>query len=351
MKLNNKGFSFVELLAVVAILGILSGIAIGGYQRYVENAKKQSYNTLIDSSISAAESYFMNNPGETEVNFDDLVESSYLKNAIDPFNKNKTCEGTVRMTTISGSDNQLNTNNYIVDICCGNGNKKYNSQTDSITDTGMCMANFQERKYMEDNPDTNVNCSASNQKTKTINLYTMEYIDKSCVKDASGSYGVCKDEWDNKPCRRYSFHQYGCTCQYSSVTNKYCSSSAVVKDEHTMMIRYFETNNGINACKTDEAGYFNSFVERVCVNGKYPEGKNVMTFHGYQFFKTKSEGYTNFQPEGTWFHDNIAGVSFEARVQRKEDVEDASGNMIPNYTQGCRDTCVRFTEALSGIPK
>ena len=349
MKLNNKGFSFVELLAVVAILGILSGIAIGGYQRYIEKAKKQSYNTLLDSSIKAAESYFMNNPGEEEVNFDDLVESSYLKNADDPYNKKSTCEGTVRMTTDQGTGESLDTNSYIVDICCANGNKTYNTKNGSITDTGMCMANFQERKYMEENPDTNANCSASNIKTKKINIYTMEYIDKVCEKK-DGIYGACKDTWNN-PCRRYSYHQYSCTCQYSKVSNKYCSSTASVADQHIMKIRYQDTANGRNACNSNGAEYFNSFVERVCTDGTYKEGKSVMTFHGYQFFKGMSEGYTNFQPEGTWFHDNISGVSLEARVQRKEDIKDASGNTIPNYPQGCRDTCVRFTEALSGEPK
>lgn len=34
MKYNNKGFTFVEILAVVAIMGILAGIAIAGVSRY-----------------------------------------------------------------------------------------------------------------------------------------------------------------------------------------------------------------------------------------------------------------------------------------------------------------------------
>ena len=41
-KLNNRGFSMVELLASIAILGILSGIGIQAFQRYQTKSRKQA---------------------------------------------------------------------------------------------------------------------------------------------------------------------------------------------------------------------------------------------------------------------------------------------------------------------
>jgi len=49
---KNSGFSLVELLVVVAIIGTLAGIGIVGFQRYVESAKQkvalQNFDTVID---------------------------------------------------------------------------------------------------------------------------------------------------------------------------------------------------------------------------------------------------------------------------------------------------------------
>ena len=41
MKTLQKGFSLVELLVVVAIIGVLAGVGIVGYQGYTDSAKER----------------------------------------------------------------------------------------------------------------------------------------------------------------------------------------------------------------------------------------------------------------------------------------------------------------------
>ncbi len=344
--MNNKGFSMVELLAVIALLGILSGIAIGAATRYQQKAKTQAYETLVKSAKEAAEEYVMDHPSATTVNFDTLVADGYLENATDPGTKNTDCEGTVEIKKETGKASKLGKNSYKVYICCSD--YQYEVGAGKPTPTAVCMANFSQEKYIEKDVDNN--CKAGDIKTKKFSIYTMNYKNRVCEKNSDGKYGACYDGGNpfgnkNYPCRMYEYHQRSCTCNYSSKTNKYCSSSVAASgDDHTMKIKYNEDAAGHASCASDYANQFNSNVHDVCWYGRYSGSNTVMTFHGYQFFKGKSTGYTAFNPDGSWFHDSLGtGGNFDVRVSRAEDV-----NGKPNYEQGCRDTCIRFTEVISG---
>ena len=148
-KKKQRGFSLVELLAVIAILGILSGIGITAYSRYQDKARQKAYDTLVESSISAAESYIMDHPGTTDVNFDTLVNKDYLENSKDAYDKANDCVGTVRITPdVNTEDDQLVKNKFLVDICCANGNYQYDSNGRKVKTT-MCQADFNEETYIE----------------------------------------------------------------------------------------------------------------------------------------------------------------------------------------------------------
>lgn len=56
-----KGFSFIEVLAVVAILGILAAIAIPQYSKYVTNARRADGKTALVEAAQRMERYFTNN--------------------------------------------------------------------------------------------------------------------------------------------------------------------------------------------------------------------------------------------------------------------------------------------------
>ena len=350
--MKNKGFTMVELLAVIAILGIMTGLAMAAYTRYKDSTREKGYDIMANSAISGAESYIMDNPTATEVNFDTLVDRGYLEDTRDPADSNNNCTGTVRISKQASPDpEKLSENSFVVDLCCSNVSYQYSSNGRKAKTT-LCQANFNEEKYIENDESK---CSADNLKSKTFSIYTMDYKNKVCTKGSNGRYGSCYDENNpygntNYPCRQYQYYQFSCKCSYTKDENKFCGSEIVGQSSHIMKIKYLENSDGINACKSDTPGYFNSYVHDVCWEGRYKNDSDVMTFHGYQFFKGKSSGYTDFRPEGTWFHDNISGISLEDRVQRKNDIIEGN-KVVPNKKQGCRDTCVRFTEAISKISR
>jgi type IV pilus assembly protein PilA len=54
-EMNNKGFSLVELIIVVAIMAVLIGVLAPTYLKYVENSKRTSDCTSIGSILDACE--------------------------------------------------------------------------------------------------------------------------------------------------------------------------------------------------------------------------------------------------------------------------------------------------------
>lgn len=54
-KTNNKGFSLVELIIVIAIMAVLVGVLAPAYMRYVENARKSRDISAMDSVLNTVE--------------------------------------------------------------------------------------------------------------------------------------------------------------------------------------------------------------------------------------------------------------------------------------------------------
>ena len=87
MSMNKKGFTLVEILADIVILGILMSIAIISISRILDNSKQGFYENVEDQLILAAKSYYNDHRtllsqsvGQTrKVTIETLIKNNYLK--------------------------------------------------------------------------------------------------------------------------------------------------------------------------------------------------------------------------------------------------------------------------------
>ncbi len=140
--MNNKGFSLPELLAVVAILGIISGIAVIAVTKHTADSKKQAYDTMRKSICESAQNIILDAPdkqvfinagfseekaeqianlyGEIRNqindhskavefnNIESLVKTGYLDSTVSPDNKGEDCNASMfRIGWINGKNDQF----------------------------------------------------------------------------------------------------------------------------------------------------------------------------------------------------------------------------------------------------
>ncbi len=111
-RVNKKGFTLVEVIAVVVILGVMLTAAIVGYSKYIEKSKKNYYEKQKDLVTQAGRDYFNDNRGRLPINISEencvllstLINNKYIddvlgydKKACDK-GKSKVCAQKISLT-------------------------------------------------------------------------------------------------------------------------------------------------------------------------------------------------------------------------------------------------------------
>lgn len=85
-RLDNKGFTLVELIATIVVLSLVMGIGAYSITGLIENSKQKDYDLLIEEIKTATELYYQecryvtkkcSNSGE--ITLGDLLNSGFLK--------------------------------------------------------------------------------------------------------------------------------------------------------------------------------------------------------------------------------------------------------------------------------
>ena len=94
--MNNKGFTMVELLAVVALICVLSGTALLAVTRYVSSAQKKTYKNYESNLKGGAVNYLTTHTelaslSTQKIYATDLIQEGYLEDIEDPVKKGMKC--------------------------------------------------------------------------------------------------------------------------------------------------------------------------------------------------------------------------------------------------------------------
>lgn len=98
MKINKKGFTLLELIAVIIILGILMSLAYTSVSKYLNQARSTTYSDFEKNITSGVTNYLIDHSGSIPsvgeslvVDVEKLVCEGYIEDLEDPREASKTC--------------------------------------------------------------------------------------------------------------------------------------------------------------------------------------------------------------------------------------------------------------------
>ena len=214
---NNKGFTLIEILAAVVILGIISTIAVPAVYKYVTKTKDFSYENMYKTVYDAVKNYRIDTndvsangitaPTYTKADINNFVELNYLDPLIDPADRSKKCSAEVYVFVCNNEDKTvLEDHSYSVQLTCSaySDAKVFNDNGDLLSDAEIAscigggdgnVGNFTvedaDLKYEDKNGAdydgkwTNKNVWLGNFKVKGINLSDVDHFEYSTAAQSS----------------------------------------------------------------------------------------------------------------------------------------------------------------------
>lgn len=155
MKLNNKGFTLIEILAAIVILALLAGIAIPSVLSSINTSKDTSYNMMVSNIVTASGSLY------EEIKYNNSTLYKYEKTG-KTSNKIEITEGSIsiNLQTLVSNGFLNGSNNDCNDAGCTNQNKKVLLDPKSKNDIGDCNIKISKNgsKYKVEKNDNNTDC-------------------------------------------------------------------------------------------------------------------------------------------------------------------------------------------------
>ena len=208
---NNKGFTLIEILAAVVILGIISTIAVPAVYKYVTKTKDFSYENMYKTVYDAVKNYRIDTndvsangfsaPTYTKADINNFVELNYLDPLIDPADRSKKCSAEVYVFDCHDDDKTvLEDHSYSVQLTCSaySDAKVFNDNGDLLSDAEIasCVGDgdgnvgnftvedadlkFEDKNGADyDGKWTNKNVWLGNFKVKGINLSDVDHFEYS----------------------------------------------------------------------------------------------------------------------------------------------------------------------------
>ncbi|MGP4080567.1 type II secretion system protein [Pseudalkalibacillus sp. R45] len=120
---SERGFTLVELLATIVILGIIAAIAVPSIGKLLENTKQDAHKANAQQIIEAARLYVLSeNSSATSISASDLSQAGYLESVPkDPSANDSSYSGTETIVTITTVNNK---HTYSVDLVASDDSTK-----------------------------------------------------------------------------------------------------------------------------------------------------------------------------------------------------------------------------------
>ena len=127
---SDLGFTMIELLAVIVLMGLLFAIAVPAVTKYIARSKNTSFSTALKTSYEAAENYMMSNDtniilpvGGTEtIELKTLTDQDYMDYIYDAAGNHSVCsdyaDSKVVVKRVADSEGGLANYRYDVTIRC-----------------------------------------------------------------------------------------------------------------------------------------------------------------------------------------------------------------------------------------